>query len=52
MNTDHHFGTVVLLGPPNAGKSTLLNKYLGQKIAIVSSAAHSTQPQSDRIPVT
>jgi GTP-binding protein Era len=40
-------GWVALLGPPNAGKSTLLNYYLGQKVAIV-----SPRPQTTRNRIT
>jgi len=39
----HKFGTIALLGPPNAGKSTLMNQYLGQKVAIVSPRPQTTR---------
>lgn len=39
-------GSIALVGPPNAGKSTLLNAILGEKVTIVSRKAHTTR---DRI---
>jgi len=39
----HKFGVVALMGPPNAGKSTLMNGYLGQKVAIVSPKPQTTR---------
>ncbi len=43
MNSSHKFGFVALVGPPNAGKSTLMNGYLGQKVAIVTPKAQTTR---------
>ncbi len=50
MNTKHKeakkCGFVAIIGAPNAGKSTLLNKFIGQKLSIVS---HKVQTTRNRI---
>lgn len=42
-------GWVTLIGPPNAGKSTLMNNYMGMKMAIVSPKAQTTRNQINAI---
>jgi GTP-binding protein Era len=41
--TPPHCGLVAVLGAPNAGKSTLVNALVGQKVAIVSAKAQTTR---------
>ena len=43
----HRSGFVGIIGRPNAGKSTLFNRLLGQKLSIIT---HKAQTTRHRIP--
>jgi GTPase len=43
MRTPFHSGFVAVLGRPNAGKSTFVNRLVGQKVAIVTSKPQTTR---------
>lgn len=49
QDTTHRCGYVAMVGPANAGKSTMLNAYLGQKVAIVSAKPQTTRNQINGI---
>lgn len=43
MKTNFKSGFITIIGRPNVGKSTLMNRFVGQKIAIMSDKAQTTR---------
>jgi len=49
MNENQKAGFVAVVGRPNAGKSTLLNHLMGEKLAMVSKKAQATRKRMNMI---
>ena len=43
ISSSYRSGFVSIIGSPNAGKSTLMNRIVGQKVSIVSPKAQTTR---------
>lgn len=48
MTEEHKSGFVSIIGRPNVGKSTFVNRVIGHKIAIMSDKAQTTRNKNSR----